>query len=123
MAIAFPLALSAFMLPIPLAMTERLHLVLRHIATAGAAAIVPLFGVSVYSEGTSLHLTQGVLFVGDGCSGFSTLYAAVAVAALSAYSCNHWRGRIMALLAAAPLAVAANMILWLGRPTQETLRS
>jgi exosortase len=109
-AIAFPLAFSAFMLPIPLAVTERLHLALRHIATASANAVLPILGIDVFAEGTTLHLGIGPLEVGDGCSGFSTLYAAVAVAALAAYSCNHWRGRIMALLAAVPLAIAANVL-------------
>lgn len=109
-AIAFPLAFAAFMLPIPLALTERLHLFLRQIATVATANIVPLFGVTVYSEGTSLHLVEGVLFVGDGCSGFSTLYAAIAVAALTAFSCNDWRRRTIALAAAVPLAVASNIV-------------
>jgi exosortase len=109
-AIAFPLAFAAFMLPIPLAMTGPIHLVLRQLATAATAFVVPLLGISVYAEGTSLHLREGALFVGDGCSGFSTLYAACAVAALTAYSCNYTRGRVMALAAAVPIAILANMI-------------
>ena len=109
-AIAFPLAFLALMLPIPLAMTERIHLVLRHISTNGAAAVLPWLGVTVFTEGTTLHLRQGVLEVGDGCSGFSTLYAACAVAALAAYSCDNWRGRMLALGGAAPLAIASNVI-------------
>jgi exosortase len=108
-AIGFPLAFSTFMLPIPLAVTERLHLVLREIATYGAGQLVPLVGIPVFAEETTLHIGNGVLFVGDGCSGFSTLYAAVAVAALTAYSCNHWRGRILALAGAVPIAVASNV--------------
>jgi exosortase len=128
-AIAFPLAFLLFMLPIPLAVTERLHLVLRQIATVATAWIVPMLGVTVYSEGTSLHLVDGVLFVGDACSGFSTLYAAVAVAVLTAFSCNDWRRRVVALAAAVPLAVAANVVRiillvfvvrWLGTPALET---
>ena len=109
-AIAFPLAFSAFMLPIPLAITERLHLILRQIATVSANAVLPLLGFDVFAEGTTLHLPVGALEVGDGCSGFSTLYAAIAVAALAAYSCNYWRGRIVTLIAAVPLAIAANVL-------------
>jgi len=109
-AIAFPLAFMALMLPIPLAVTESVHLVLRHISTAGAAAALPWLGVTVYTEGTTLHLRQGILQVGDGCSGFSTLYAACAVAALAAYSCDNWRGRITALGMAIPLAIASNVV-------------
>jgi exosortase len=109
-AIAFPLAFMLFMLPIPLAVTERLHLALRHIATEGVSVLAPLMGITLYAEGTTLHLTESTLFVGDGCSGFSTLYAACAVAALTAYSCPDWKRRIVVLLSAAPLAIAANIL-------------
>ena len=110
MAIAFPLAFMTFMLPIPLALTESLHLVLRKIATAASSAIVPLLGITSFTEGTTVHLANATLQVGDGCSGFSTLYAACAVAALTAYSCPDWRRRILVLLAAAPIAIAANVL-------------
>lgn len=128
-AIAFPLAFTVFMLPIPLAVTEPIHLALRHVATAASAFAAPLLGITIYAEGTSLHMKEGVLFVGDGCSGFSTLYAACAVAALAAYSCNHTRGRIMALAAAVPVAILSNAIRvillvlavrWLGIESLET---
>jgi exosortase len=109
-AIAFPLAFSAFMLPIPLAITEHLHFVLRQIGTAGAAFVLPAIGVRVFAEGTNLHLANGSLFVGDGCSGFSTLYASLAVAALTAYACNYTRGRVLTLLLAMPIAIASNVI-------------
>jgi exosortase len=109
-AIAFPLAFAIFMLPIPLAITEPIHLALRQIATAATTHVLPLLGITVFSEGTTLHLVKGVLEVGDGCSGFSTLYAAGAVATLSAFTCNYWRGRIQTLLAAAPIAIASNVV-------------
>ena len=109
-AIAFPLAFMVLMLPIPLALTEPLHLLLRQIATAASASIVPLLGITAYTEGTTIHLANAILVVGDACSGFSTLYAAGAVAALTAYSCPApWR-RALVLLSAAPLAIAANIV-------------
>lgn len=110
MAIAFPLAFMALMLPIPLAFTESVHLVLRQIATAGSTALIPLLGITAYTEGTTVHLAGATLQVGDGCSGFSTLYAAIAVAALTAYSTPSWRRRILVLAAAAPIAIAANIL-------------
>jgi exosortase len=109
-AIAFPLAFLAFMLPIPLAVTERLHLALRHIATEGTAAVLPWLGMTVFSEGTTLHLTRTTLIVADACSGFSTLYASCAVAALTAYTAERWRDRVIVLLAAVPIAIVANII-------------
>jgi exosortase len=109
-AIAFPLAFLAFALPIPLAFTEQIHWQLRQIATAGTVFFVQLMGVPIFVEGTTLHLANGVLQVADACSGFSTLYAAIAVAALTAYSTPSTARRIVVLLSAAPLAIAANLL-------------
>ena len=109
-AILFPLAFLAFTLPIPLAFTEQIHWQLRQIATAGTAAAVPLFGIPIFVEGTTLYLPGGSLQVADACSGFSTLYAAVAVASLVAYSADSWRVRALVLLSAAPLAIGANLL-------------
>jgi exosortase len=107
-AIAFPLALLPFMLPIPLAFTERLHLGLRRLATWAISQIVPALGIPVYAEGTTVHVSNGVLEIADACSGFSTLYAALAVAVLTAYACQDWRRRLLVLGTAAPIAILAN---------------
>ncbi len=108
-AITFPLAFTLFALPIPLSLTERLHLILRHLTTDGVAAIIPFLGVPVFAEETTLHTAKASLIVADACSGFSTLYAAAAVACLTAYQSDGWR-RLLVLVSAPPLAVAANII-------------
>jgi exosortase len=108
--IAFPLAFAALMLPIPLALTESLQMRLRELTTLGAAAVIPRLGVPVFSEGTTLFLPGAHLLVSDACSGFSTLYAAMVVASLTAYSTTSvWR-RILVMIAAPPIAVAANIV-------------
>ena len=109
-AILFPLAFLVAALPIPLGMTEQIHMQLRLFATAGTAWLVPMFGVPVFAEGTTLHLPVGPLEIADACSGFSTLYAAGAVAFLTAYSTPGWPRRTLVLLSAAPLAIAANLL-------------
>ena len=113
-AIAFPLALLAFALPIPLAFTEQIHWQLRQVVTAGTAAVVPWFGIPVFVEGTTLHLANGTLEVADACSGFSTLYAAAAVACLTAYSTRSRARKIVVLLSAVPLAIGANLLRVIG---------
>jgi exosortase len=109
-AILVPLLLLGLALPIPLSFTERIHLVLRHIATDATAFLVPYFGVPVFVEGTTMHTAQGTLEVADACSGFSTLYAAVAVAMLTAYQAASPARRALVLLAAAPIAIASNIV-------------
>ena len=91
-------------------MTENIHLALRHMATAGTAAVVPLLGIPVFVEGTTLHMARGALQVADACSGFSTLYAAMAVAFLTAYSTPSPSRRALVLLGAAPIAIVSNML-------------
>ena len=109
-AILFPLAFMLFALPIPLSVTEQVHLVLRHIAANATAALIPLMGIVVYLEGTTLHLASATLGIEDACSGFSTLYAAAAMACLVAYQTDtSWR-RLLVLASAAPLAIAANIV-------------
>jgi exosortase len=109
-AILVPLLFLGLSLPIPLSFTESIHLALRHVATAATAAIVPWFGIPVFVEGTTLNTAQGALEVADACSGFSTLYAAVAVAMLTAYQSASPARRVLVLLSAAPIAIASNIV-------------
>jgi exosortase len=108
--ILFPLLFLAFMLPIPLGITERIHLALRHLTARGVEHLVPLFGVPLFRENLTLETGGARLFVADACSGFSTLYASMTVACLTAYFCPvPWR-RVAVLLGAAPIAIAANIL-------------
>ena len=127
--ILFPLAFSVFMLPIPLSFTEGIHLVLREIAATGTEGFMRMIGVPVLLEGTTLHFANASLLVSDACSGFSTVYAALAVACLTAYSAPTTARRLLVMTLATPLAVAANvlrvillsfLVLWQGTGILET---
>jgi exosortase len=108
--ILFPLLFLAFMLPIPLGITERIHLALRHLTARGVEQLVPMVGVPLFRDNLTLETGETRLFVADACSGFSTLYAAMTVACLTAYFCPvPWR-RVAVLLGAAPIAIAANIL-------------
>jgi exosortase len=109
-AIAFPLAFLAFMLPIPLALTSQLHFALRRVATETSAVIVPWLGIRVFAESTTLHIANATLEVADACSGFSTLYASMVLALLTAYFSRSWPRRVLVLLLAAPIAICVNIL-------------
>lgn len=109
-AIGFFLFMLFLSLPIPLVLTESLHLILREIATASTAWFIPKLNIPLYVEGTTLHIPNGVLQVADACSGFSTLYAALAVACLTAYFCSSTKRRFLVMLVAAPIAIGVNII-------------
>lgn len=127
--ILFPLLFTGFALPIPLALTEQLHLVLRQLTTAAVAPILSGAGVSLFVQGTTIHLANAVVEIADACSGFSTLYASMAFAFLLAYFTSSTRRRITVLLLAAPIAVASNvarmvllltLVLWRGPEVLDT---
>jgi len=109
-AILFPLLFTWFALPIPLGLTDSLHLVLRQVTAHTVAAALPLIGLPVYLEGTTLQLARGAVEVADACSGFSTLYAALATACLTAYMARTPIRRALPLIAAAPIAIASNVL-------------
>jgi exosortase len=71
---------------------------------------VPAIGIPLFVEGTTVHFATGSLQVADACSGFSTLYAAAAVACLTAYSAASAGRKALVLLCAAPIAIAANIL-------------
>lgn len=106
----FPLAFSLFALPIPLAVTEAAHLTLRQLTAVGTTHLLGLLRVPVFLEGTTLQLITGKLMVIDACSGFSTLYASMAVACLTAYTAASRVRGALAILAAPALAMAANIL-------------
>ena len=109
-AIIFPLAFTAFALPIPLSLTESLHLALRHIVTDGVTTLLPFLNVAFYTEATTIHLTNGAVQIADACSGFSTLYASLATACLLAYTTPSRMRAASTLVAAVPLAIGANIL-------------
>ena len=108
--ISFFLCMLFLSLPIPLVLTNSLHLILRELAANSTAWIVPKFGIPLFLEGTALYVPNGTLQVADACSGFSTLYAAIAVACITAYFCTNSHRRVFIMLAAAPIAIASNIL-------------
>jgi exosortase len=109
-ALVFPLLLAFFMLPIPAAAVEPLHLLLRNISAVGAEHIVSVLGIPVIRENTLLILSEGNVQIADACSGFSTLYGAVTISLVLAYWSRTPRKRWGVVLAAVPLAIFFNVL-------------
>jgi exosortase len=127
--ILFPLLFTGFALPIPLAFTEQLHIVLRHVTTDLTVPVLSALGISLFAQGTTIHFANGTVEIADACSGFSTLYASMAFAFLLAYFSPSTRRRVMVLALAAPIAIAANvarmvvllvMVVWQGMGVLDT---
>jgi exosortase len=96
------------MIPIPNTVATHLYL-----KTATAVAVEPLIaltGVPVHRTHTLFLLPDSRFLVSDACSGFATLYAATAIALLLACYCRSLPRRVVVLIAAVPLALAANVL-------------
>lgn len=109
-ALAFPWIIAFFMLPIPAAFIETLHLVLRQISATGSEQVLSSLGISVLRDYTTLRLGHAELMIAEACSGFSTLYFSVTVALYLAHLSGSWRRRTALVLAAVPCAIAANIV-------------
>src|SRR5262245_26277941 len=109
-AIAFPLLILSFMLPIPAAFVSSLYLWLREATAIGTTAAVSLIGIPFSRSGTTLSFPGGSVLVADACSGFATLYASAASALILAHMSSSQTRRVLLLGLAAPIALAANVI-------------
>ncbi|VAX29549.1 Eight transmembrane protein EpsH [hydrothermal vent metagenome] len=108
--IAFLLFFLFFMLPLPLGLTQGVHLVLRDITAANIAWAIPKMGVPIFVSGTLIHLPNANLLVADACSGFSTLYAMTAVTCLIIHVSPHRSRALLVLFIAVPIAILANTL-------------
>lgn len=107
-ALAVPLALLLFLLPLPtsLAMTFGLT----HATTVGAAMVFDAFGSPTILNDTVLKRPGGLFGVSAHCSGFSTLYAALALAVVLGFYGRSRVRFVLLLLAVWPLAALASIL-------------
>lgn len=103
-----PLVLSLLMTPVPISLAG--HLYLRFATAAAVEPLIRAIGTPVLREDTVLRLSSGTFVVANACSGFSTLYASIAVALVLAFLTRSTSRRILMLLLAPLLAIAANIV-------------
>ncbi len=108
--LAVPLSLGLLMVPLPTSIATTVGL--RHLTATAVEPLLHALGFSALRRGTVIQLAgeQNTFVVADACSGTATLYAGIAVAiVLACYARSHAR-RAALLVAAVPLAVAANVL-------------
>jgi EpsI family protein len=107
--LAPPLALLAFMVPLPGFALDGITFHLKLLAARLAAAAFDLLGVPAILEGGTLHFARVSVTVADACSGVRTLVSLCALGAL--FAClqpSAGRSVVVAALAG-PLAIVANL--------------
>ena len=108
----FPIAFLVFMVPLPDLTIYNINFQLKIFAAEASTAIVNAVGIPAYLKGSDIYLQGGKqLTVEDACSGLRSLISLVAFATLFTYACR-LRGykRLLLLLSAVPIAVAANVV-------------
>jgi exosortase len=112
--LAVPLALGPLMIPLPAAIATTVGL--RHLTAAAVEPALHALGYAALRRGTVIQLAgeSNTFVVANECSGTATLYAGLTVAVvLACYARSHAR-RAALLAAAAPLAIAANVLRVIG---------
>ncbi len=106
-----PIAFLWFATPLPGTIEIALSTPLQRIAAVCSSFILRLFGQPALAEGTTILLDDQVLDVERACSGLRMCYGifALAVACIALARPARWKA-ILVLLAAAPVAIAANVL-------------
>lgn len=106
---AFPLFFLVAMIPLPF--VERLSPPLEAFVARYAAELVRALGVAASTVGSQVYLTAAAFTVGAPCSGLRSIVALLTLALLFAHVVHGpWWGKIGLLIAALPIAVAANLV-------------
>lgn len=101
----------AFMLPLPYRFQSMLGGTLQRIATTASVYALQTIGVPAVSEGNIILLSESRLGIFEACNGLSMLVTFFALAtAVAILATQNWMERVLVLLCAVPIAVAANVI-------------
>ncbi len=105
-AIALPLALGIFLVPLPVYLEDVVRL---RVATAGVAkAVLSWLGAPAVWHQTHLRLPQDVFSISQNCSGFAALSAAVAFATMLAATARSRARAALLLLGVYPAVAVLN---------------
>jgi exosortase len=107
--LAFPLAFLLVMIPIPAILFNKIAFPLQLLASRAGATALDLANVPVLREGNVLVLATTKLEVAEACSGIRSLVTLLTLAiVLGQFSLSRAWSRAALVLAAVPVAIAAN---------------
>jgi len=105
-ALALPLAMSLFLIPLPSLISN--HLYLRQITADWTVAALQLLGVRASLFHSMIEIPGTVFVVSEACSGFSTFVAAIALSLFLIATARTHARRIAIAAAILPLTLVAN---------------
>lgn len=99
-----------FMVPLPENVSIWLRDPLQRIGTRSSVYIIQTLGIPATAQGNVIHLTEGQLGVVEACSGLRMLMLFFAVCIGAAFILRQpWWEKVVIVLSAVPIAVAANV--------------
>ncbi|MBV5329476.1 MAG: exosortase/archaeosortase family protein [Chlorobium sp.] len=106
-----PIGYLIFMVPLPAIVWNKIAFPMQLYSTAITEKVIQMVGIPVFREGNVLHLAQTTLEVVDACSGLRSLTTMFALSAALAWFSMYptWK-KWMLFLAAAPIAIFANIV-------------
>lgn len=108
---AFPLFILVFMIPLPYLILDPIGFPMKQTAAEISSSILQSFGVPVVPDGVYLHMPNYTLIVEDVCNGLRSLISMTLVSIVFAYIfLSRNSDRLFLILAAIPIALAANII-------------
>ncbi|HUI42632.1 MAG TPA: exosortase, partial [Terriglobia bacterium] len=108
-ALIFPWAFLFLMVPLPALVMNEITLPLQFLASNLASSLLSLVGVPVLREGNVIHLPTMALEVVEACSGIRSLVSLITLAVIYSYLLERSVAiRILLVLSALPIAIAAN---------------
>ena len=107
-ALALPLTLGIFMIPLPNTFASQIYL--RTLTADAVGPILNMLGIPTLVQHSLLELSGSSFLVANSCSGFSTLYATLAMAVLLGTLCQQPTRRVIVYLSILPLALVANIV-------------
>jgi exosortase len=107
--LAFPISFATFGLALQQTLISPLAFWLQQVTAAAAAAVTPVLGVPIISEGLVLRGNGFAFVVAEACSGMSSLLVLLALSALwlHLFQGTVW-ARVAVLMSVLPFVVAAN---------------
>ncbi len=108
-AIAVPMFILLFMIPLPAFFSNTLSLNLQLLSSSIGVAIIRLFGISVFLEGNVIDLGTFKLQVVEACDGLRYLFPLMTLAFIVAYffRATFWK-RAVLFLSSIPIAILMN---------------
>ena len=109
--IAFPLAFTLYMVPLPQFLFRELSQQMQLLSSALGVALIRLADISVYLEGNVIDLGSYKLQVVQACSGLRYMFPLMALGSLAAYcfKVETWK-RLTVLASIAPLTIVINSL-------------